>query len=168
MTPRRTIGAMRRPTSPTTAGSRAAAALAALVLPLSVLAACGGDEPAAESGVACTFTPGGQAARPAELPPEQATVTTDVDVTIATSEGDLHATLDGSGAPCTVTSFLSLADQGYFDDTPCHRMTTAGIFVLQCGDPSGTGSGGPGYSFKDELEGVDVADPLPTITRCAP
>jgi peptidyl-prolyl cis-trans isomerase B (cyclophilin B) len=49
-----------------------------------------------------------------------------------------------------VNSFLSLADQGYFDDTSCHRLTTAGIYVLQCGDPTGTGTGGPGYTIPDE------------------
>ena len=65
-------------------------------------------------------------------------------------------TLDAEGAPCTVNSFLSLAEQEYFDDTDCHRLTTEGIFVLQCGDPTGTGSGGPGYSFADELDGSET------------
>ncbi len=57
-----------------------------------------------------------------------------------------------------MNSFLSLAEQGYFDDTPCHRLTTApaSISVLQCGDPSGTGMGGPGYSFDDELAGSET------------
>ena len=50
-----------------------------------------------------------------------------------------------------MNSFLSLARQGYFDDTTCHRLTTAGIYVLQCGDPTATGMGGPGYAFADEL-----------------
>ena len=77
-------------------------------------------------------------------------------VTIGTTVGDLEATLDREKTPCTVNSFVSLAEQGYFDDVKCHRMTTAGIFVLQCGDPSGTGSGGPGYSFGDELDGTET------------
>ena len=51
---------------------------------------------------------------------------------------------------------MSLAEQGYFDATECHRLTTAGIFVLQCGDPTATGSGGPGYSFADELTGEET------------
>jgi peptidyl-prolyl cis-trans isomerase B (cyclophilin B) len=55
-----------------------------------------------------------------------------------------------------VHSVLSLAEQGYFDDTSCHRLTTQGIFVLQCGDPTATGSGGPGYSFADELTGQET------------
>src|SRR5699024_6350290 len=57
--------------------------------------------------------------------------------------------------------FLSLAGQEYFDDTDCHRLTTEGIFVLQCGDPTGTGSGGPGYSFAGELDG---SEPYPAGT----
>jgi peptidyl-prolyl cis-trans isomerase B (cyclophilin B) len=55
-----------------------------------------------------------------------------------------------TAAPCTTFSFRFLASQQYYNDTHCHRLTTQGIFVLQCGDPTGTGSGGPGYSFNDE------------------
>ncbi len=77
------------------------------------------------------------------------------DVTIATNRGDIVFTMDSAQAPCTANSLRSLADAGYFDGTPCHRLTTAGISVLQCGDPTGTGSGGPGYTFTDEnLEGA--------------
>ncbi len=53
-------------------------------------------------------------------------------------------------APCTTFSFRFLAQRQYFTGTHCHRLTTKGIFVLQCGDPTGTGSGGPGYKFNDE------------------
>ena len=53
-------------------------------------------------------------------------------------------------------SFLSLAQQKYFDKTPCHRLTSSStLHVLQCGDPTGSGSGGPGYSFVDELTGKE-------------
>ena len=83
----------------------------------------------------------------------------EVPATIATSAGDITMTLDAEAAPCTVDSFVSLADQGYFDDTTCHRLTTQGIFVLQCGDPTGTGTGGPGYSFADELAGRETYRP---------
>ncbi|MFV2143014.1 MULTISPECIES: peptidylprolyl isomerase [Isoptericola] len=55
--------------------------------------------------------------------------------------------LDGERAPQTVASFVSLAEQGYFDATACHRLVTQGIHVLQCGDPTASGSGGPGYSY---------------------
>jgi len=75
-----------------------------------------------------------------------------------TSIGRIGLSLDAAKAPCTVNSFVSLARQGFFDKTQCHRLTeaaTTGIAVLQCGDPTGTGSGGPGYSFPDELTGHD-------------
>lgn len=55
--------------------------------------------------------------------------------------------LNGLVAPQAVASFVTLAGDGFFDDTQCHRLTTAGIFVLQCGDPEGTGRGGPDYRF---------------------
>jgi peptidyl-prolyl cis-trans isomerase B (cyclophilin B) len=73
-----------------------------------------------------------------------------------TSIGDLALTLDAAKAPCTVNSFVSLAKQGFFDKTSCHRLTTQGIKVLQCGDPTGSGSGGPGYTFADELRGAQA------------
>jgi peptidyl-prolyl cis-trans isomerase B (cyclophilin B) len=69
---------------------------------------------------------------------------------INTSVGTITVQLDAAKAPCTVASFAYLAGKKYFDGTTCHRLVTDGIFVLQCGDPSGTGSGGPGYSFTDE------------------
>jgi peptidyl-prolyl cis-trans isomerase B (cyclophilin B) len=69
---------------------------------------------------------------------------------MATNQGTITMSLDGEKAPCTVRSFLSLTRQNYFDNTSCHRLTTSGIFVLQCGDPTGTGTGGPGYQFADE------------------
>ncbi|BEP16087.1 hypothetical protein acdb102_43980 [Acidothermaceae bacterium B102] len=71
-------------------------------------------------------------------------------LTMTTNCGVIKADLYAAKAPHTVNSFLFLASKGYFTDTPCHRLTTSGIYVLQCGDPTGTGSGTPGYSFKDE------------------
>ncbi|MEO7126456.1 MAG: peptidylprolyl isomerase [Nakamurella sp.] len=80
-----------------------------------------------------------------------------VDATLALNSGDVTLQLDRAAAPCTVNSFVSLADQHYFDGTTCHRLTSsASLKVLQCGDPSGTGSGGPGYSFNDELSGKEA------------
>ncbi|MDN4474514.1 peptidylprolyl isomerase [Demequina sp. SYSU T00192] len=67
--------------------------------------------------------------------------------TLATNQGDIVVELDGAAAPQAVASFVELAKEGFFDGTGCHRLTTAGIYVLQCGDPDGTGLGGPGYSF---------------------
>ncbi len=66
---------------------------------------------------------------------------------ISTSQGDVGIELDGAAAPQAVASFVTLAQAGFFDATPCHRLTTSGLYVLQCGDPTGTGSGGPGYTF---------------------
>ena len=75
-----------------------------------------------------------------------------VPATVATSAGTIDLTLDRALAPCTVNSFTHLVEQGYFADTSCHRLTTSpGLQVLQCGDPTGQGSGGPGYSFADEV-----------------
>jgi peptidyl-prolyl cis-trans isomerase B (cyclophilin B) len=72
------------------------------------------------------------------------------EVTLATDQGDIVFDADSAAAPCTINSLRSLAEVGYFDGTPCHRLTTQGIEVLQCGDPTGTGGGGPGYEFADE------------------
>ena len=75
--------------------------------------------------------------------------------TVTTSCGVLTMELDGTRAPQTVASFLGLARGGYWADSPCHRLTTARIFVLQCGDPTGTGSGSPGYGFGVENPPAD-------------
>jgi peptidyl-prolyl cis-trans isomerase B (cyclophilin B) len=71
---------------------------------------------------------------------------------IVTNCGTIIASLDGKDAPHTVNSFAFLAKKGYFNDTTCVRLTTAeaGIEVLQCGDPTGTGGGGAGYTLPDE------------------
>jgi peptidyl-prolyl cis-trans isomerase B (cyclophilin B) len=69
---------------------------------------------------------------------------------VVTNCGTIIVSLDGKRAPHTVNSFAFLSRKGYFTDTPCHRLTTSGIFVLQCGDPTGTGTGGPGYTLPDE------------------
>jgi peptidyl-prolyl cis-trans isomerase B (cyclophilin B) len=107
----------------------------------------------------CTYTSDGrEAAKKVDLPTDEATVSGDVPVTIETNAGKIPATLDADATPCTINSFVSLAEQGYFDGTTCHRLTTQGIFVLQCGDPTATGSGGPGYSFEDELSGKETYD----------
>ncbi|WP_067536296.1 peptidylprolyl isomerase [Nocardia crassostreae] len=74
---------------------------------------------------------------------------------LATNCGTITIELDAARAPHTVNSFVFLSEQRYFNQTRCHRLTTEGIRVLQCGDPTGTGTGGPGYRFNDEnLEGA--------------
>lgn len=74
----------------------------------------------------------------------------DYTVTFHTNRGNIVVDMNGSAAPYTVYSFVYLADKSYFNATKCHRLTTSEIYVLQCGDPSGTGSGGPGYTIPDE------------------
>ena len=150
---------------------RAVPAAVALLVPL--LAGCGGGSSSttaqdgsartpspssSASGVSCDYpdAPQGRTGNVGK-PPTTSAVSGPVSVTLRTSVGDLGATLDADAAPCTVNSFVSLARQGFFDKSPCHRLTTAasGIFVLQCGDPTGTGTGGPGYTVPDELSGQE-------------
>jgi len=70
---------------------------------------------------------------------------------ITTNVGGIGLTLDNARAPCTVNNFTSLAQQGFFNNTTCHRLTTSDTLgVLQCGDPTGSGDGGPGYRFPNE------------------
>jgi peptidyl-prolyl cis-trans isomerase B (cyclophilin B) len=69
---------------------------------------------------------------------------------LQTTCGDIPVTMDAAKAPHTVNSFDFLVNKGYLDHTKCHRLTTQGIYVLQCGDPQGTGMGGPGYTIPDE------------------
>jgi peptidyl-prolyl cis-trans isomerase B (cyclophilin B) len=110
--------------------------------------------PPADLGANCTY-PASQepAAKPAK-PPRSGKVPTDpatVSVSMTTNQGNLGLQLDNAKSPCTVNSFSSLAQQGYFDNTACHRLTTSPtLAVLQCGDPKGDGSGGPGYQFANE------------------
>ncbi|MFF7379754.1 peptidylprolyl isomerase [Streptomyces massasporeus] len=67
-----------------------------------------------------------------------------------TTCGEIDVALKASAAPHTVNSFNFLLGKGYLDHSKCHRLTDQGIYVLQCGDPQGTGMGGPGYTIPDE------------------
>ena len=75
---------------------------------------------------------------------------TDYELVLATNCGEIVIAADAEGAPETVNAMLWLAGEGYFDSTLCHRLVTGGIKVLQCGDPTATGSGGPGFELPDE------------------
>jgi peptidyl-prolyl cis-trans isomerase B (cyclophilin B) len=88
--------------------------------------------------------------RSAPAPPTHPATTGVVRLDLRTNHGVLSLDLDADHAPCAVNSFLNLVRAGYFTETPCHRLTTEGIYLLQCGDPTGTGAGGPGYRFDDE------------------
>ncbi|MDN5892628.1 MAG: peptidylprolyl isomerase [Nocardioides sp.] len=152
---------------------RSLAILAALTL--FTLAACSDDssddtsgtDDAASSDAAsatCDYpSDGTEPARPVKAPAPEPTVSGEVNVTIKSNIGDLNLVLDADEAPCTVNSFVSLANQGFYDKTPCPRLGSApGFGILQCGDPSGTTGGGPGYTVQDELDG-DESYPAGTI-----
>ena len=99
---------------------------------------------------ACTYTPTGSPARDVGQPPAKGVAPGTYQATLTTGQGVVTIDLDSAKAPCTVNSFVYLAAKGYFNATTCHRLTTSGIFVLQCGDPTASGQGGPGYEFADE------------------
>ncbi|KHO21781.1 peptidylprolyl isomerase [Mycolicibacterium setense] len=106
----------------------------------------------ADLGANCQYPAAGPASKQT-TPPRTGKVPTDpatVSVSMVTTQGNIGLQLDNAKAPCTVNSFASLAGQNYFNDTPCHRLTTGGLSVLQCGDPTGQGTGGPGYQFANE------------------
>ena len=109
----------------------------------------------ANLGANCQYPPStGETASKPNNPPRTGKVPTDpaqISASMSTNQGNIGLQLDNAKSPCTVNSFASLAQQGYFNDTPCHRLTTSeGLAVLQCGDPTGQGTGGPGYQFDNE------------------
>ncbi len=110
--------------------------------------------PPAGLGSNCTYPATATPADKPATPPRTGavpTVPSVVQAVMTTNAGTIGLQLDNGKAPCTVNSFVSLAQQGFFDDTPCHRLTAAAdLAVLQCGDPTGTGAGGPGYRFVNE------------------
>ncbi|MCU1589492.1 MAG: peptidyl-prolyl cis-trans isomerase [Frankiales bacterium] len=112
----------------------------------------------------CTYTPTkAAAARKVDLPPQTGVETKQAfTVHLTTNLGLIDINLNSAAAPCTANSFRSLVHFKYFNNTPCHRLTTQGIYVLQCGDPTGKGTGGPGYTFADEnLKGAKY--PMGTV-----
>jgi peptidyl-prolyl cis-trans isomerase B (cyclophilin B) len=151
------------------AGCTIVSALAATAM-LAGVGAASADPPTVTRG-ACqyTSTPDDPAVRPIRLPPDPHHTPDNgkVLVLIDTNQGAIDLTLDKAEAPCTVQSFVHLVRNGFYDDTTCHRVTAyPTLKVLQCGDPSGTGQGGPGYLFKDELPtDLPPAPGDPTGTR---
>jgi peptidyl-prolyl cis-trans isomerase B (cyclophilin B) len=71
-------------------------------------------------------------------------------MTVTTNLGVIEIAIDRTMTPCTAASFAYLAERQFFDGSVCHRLVTEGIYVLQCGDPTGTGKGTPGYRFANE------------------
>ena len=129
---------------------------AALVAVSGTAASAKPPDPTAPTKGACAYTPtpDDPAVRPVSLPrdPRHTRDHGTVHVTLRTNQGPIGLTVDRAQAPCTVQSFLHLVQKKFFNDTSCHRLTAyPTLKVLQCGDPSGTGEGGPGYRFADEL-----------------
>jgi peptidyl-prolyl cis-trans isomerase B (cyclophilin B) len=123
-------------------------------------------EPSPQPDVDCSPAP---TPRPNDMswpkaPQDSLKPKTDYTLTLATNCGDIEIATEPAKAPATVNSMLYLAQEGYFDLTACHRLTTEGIFVLQCGDPKGDGTGGPGYDVPDENLPAEGADNYPSGT----
>ncbi len=84
--------------------------------------------------------------------------------TLITNCGTIVIRTDGVKAPVTMTALTALAKAKYFDGSLCHRLTTQGLYVLQCGDPTATGSGGPNFTFQDENLPKNVVNNYPAGT----
>ena len=156
------VATARRPLVPFD-GTRAPriAAFALAVTSALAVSGCGGSSAPADqvaSRPTASVSPGGcQPATPSTAKPQSfdsepavTTAPTTYTARIVTNCGTITVALDGKHAPHTVNSFAFLAAHHFFDGTPCHRLTTSAIYVLQCGDPTGTGTGGPGYTIPDE------------------
>jgi peptidyl-prolyl cis-trans isomerase B (cyclophilin B) len=117
----------------------------------------------AEPATTCSYQASGTAARNVGTPPAKPDYKAVYQATIHTNRGDVVINLLNSKATCTVGSFVYLAAKKYFNGTHCHRLTTIDPFVLQCGDPTGTGSGGPGYGFGVENAPKDGQFPAGTL-----
>jgi peptidyl-prolyl cis-trans isomerase B (cyclophilin B) len=116
----------------------------------------------------CTYTKSAEkASKDVGLPTydkaKAATYKKPFSATLKTNLGDIVIAMAADKAPCTTNSFRHLATTKFFDSSPCHRLTTQGIFVLQCGDPTGLGSGGPGYGFGVENAPADGKYPAGTV-----
>ena len=125
---------------------------------------------AAEPASHCTYSPNGTASRKVGVPPAKpAFKHATYQATVKTNRGTIVLDLSNHQATCTVNSFIYLAGKNYFSNTSCHRLTTNGIYVLQCGDPTGTGSGGPGYKFADEnLAGAKYTEGTVAMANAGP
>ena len=136
---------------------RKTGAIGAVVLALAIIgggiawAVTGGGNSNSTGAFCGNVAPGSPNGKKWSSPPAM-TIDTAASYTavLNTSCGDITLKLDAKNAPKTVNSFVFLAEQNYYNHTHCHRLTTSGIYVLQCGDPTGTGTGGPGYTIPDE------------------
>jgi peptidyl-prolyl cis-trans isomerase B (cyclophilin B) len=116
----------------------------------------GEEAPQAEPDT-CVWTPQNASAndklRDVGTPPTRDLPTSGTaDMMVSTNQGVIRVALDVAKAPCAAASFTHLANQGFYGNTECHQLLTGdtGIHALRCGDPSGSGTGGPTYTFYDE------------------
>jgi peptidyl-prolyl cis-trans isomerase B (cyclophilin B) len=99
----------------------------------------------------CAYSPNqGQGVKDVGTPLVKPRYKSTVSATLKTNLGSIAMDLEGAKAPCTINSFTYLAGKNFFDKTQCHRLVTEGIKVLQCGDPTATGGGGPAYKYGEE------------------
>ena len=131
------------------------------------------DEPAAdpeassepETPAACTYSPADPAntnLKEVGTPPEPDGSTTPVVLDVVSTQGSFQMTLDPVAAPCATNAMAFLAENAFFDNSPCHRLVNSEVFgVLQCGDPTGSGSGGPTFSYVAEPASVAGLAPSP-------
>ncbi|AEQ06720.1 peptidylprolyl isomerase [Corynebacterium pseudotuberculosis] len=116
-------------------------------------------EKALPDSVSCDYKDSGKASKEVSKPKtSNVSAKGTVKVDLKTNKGDIDLELDRTVSPCTVNAIEHLASEGYYNNTVCHRLTTNGIFVLQCGDPSGAGSGGPGFQFANEYPTDEMKD----------
>jgi peptidyl-prolyl cis-trans isomerase B (cyclophilin B) len=126
-----------------------------------------GDTPAASqpppAATTCNYSTGGEAAAKEVPPPpdvDPTPKTGTANVLLKTNQGDIPVVIDRAKAPCTAQAIEHLVKSKYYDNTPCHRLTSGeGLKVLQCGDPTGKGNGGPGFAIKDELDAAKAQKP---------
>jgi peptidyl-prolyl cis-trans isomerase B (cyclophilin B) len=121
-------------------------------------------DPVTESGITCSETKA-KGHDPKLIPTPTAVLTKfPKSFTLVTNCGNIVISTVGSKAPFTMTSIAALAKGGYYDESLCHRLTTEGLFVLQCGDPTATGSGGPQFTYPDENLPQNVENNYPEGT----
>jgi peptidyl-prolyl cis-trans isomerase B (cyclophilin B) len=136
---------------------RAVATCVTAAVVIALVAACGGSKPSKAATpktpivAGCTPVAGsGHKPETFDAEPPLTVAKTNYTATLVTNCGTIVVAMDAAKTPHTVNSFAFLAGKHWFDNTPCHRLTTQGIHVVQCGDPTGTGAGDPGYTLPDE------------------
>jgi peptidyl-prolyl cis-trans isomerase B (cyclophilin B) len=92
-----------------------------------------------------------------DVPPVSVAENRDWTGSMKLNKTELTFKLDGKNAPQAVAAFVTLAKKGFYQNNKCHRLTVTGIYVLQCGDPKGDGTGGPGFNF-GPIENAPIDD----------